>query len=614
MDNFAKICLDNGGKITPLIIPKEYNNGLGLMNPSVLNKDGKIIVNLRAVNYTFYHSEKKLFQHPYGPLTYLHPENDIKLRTWNYYLELDDDNEITRVNKIDTSKFPDQELWDFIGLEDARLFEWEGKFYMSGVRRDTDTIGTGRMEICEIEVDKDSVKQISQWRIPNPPPDNSYCEKNWMPVIDRPYHYIKWSNPTEVVKIDLENKTCETVFIDDKSSGINFRGGSQVVPWKEYYIAITHEVDLTKSETGRKDAIYSHRILLWDKNFKLLKYSEEFSIMGGHVEFCTGLAQKGNDFLMTFGFQDNAAYILQFPEKVFDEILFTEDLSSQEISVNADWKTTNHPTMEFTTSIDVKNGCVVDCVFCPQRTLQESYKGERFLSLENFKKSVDKIPKEVRITFAGFTEPWLNLKCTEMVLYAHEKGHQISIFTTGIGMTIKDLDRIKHIPFAGYPNGNFTLHLPDSERKAKHPITNNYVKLIEYFGELRNDINNFQIMAMGPIHDSVSHVFPTAHSPEMWSRAGNLSREMILKPELLNRANEFKSIYHGEEPKTCGCLEKLYHNVVLPNGDVSLCCMDYGLKHIIGNIFEQSYEEVVPKNNSCFNLCKFCENAVKPNE
>ena len=89
---------------------------------------------------------------------------------------------------------------------------------------------------------------------------------------------------------------------------------------------------------------------------------------------------------------------------------------------------------------------------------------------------------------------------------------------------------------------------------------------------------------------------------------------MILKPELLNRANEFKSIYHGEEAKTCGCLEKLYHNVVLPNGDVSLCCMDYGLKHIIGNIFEQSYDEVVPKNNSCFNLCKFCENGVKPNE
>ena len=60
------------------------------MNPSIYNLRGKLIANLRAVNYTFYHSEKKLFHHPYGPLTYLHPEDDIKLRTWNHYLEIDD--------------------------------------------------------------------------------------------------------------------------------------------------------------------------------------------------------------------------------------------------------------------------------------------------------------------------------------------------------------------------------------------------------------------------------------------------------------------------------------------------------------------------------------------
>jgi len=83
--------LNCGGLIRPLIIPSELNSGLGLMNPSILIHNQKVLVNLRAVNYTFYHSERKLFQHPYGPLTYIHPENDQYLRTWNYYLELDDD-------------------------------------------------------------------------------------------------------------------------------------------------------------------------------------------------------------------------------------------------------------------------------------------------------------------------------------------------------------------------------------------------------------------------------------------------------------------------------------------------------------------------------------------
>jgi hypothetical protein len=225
---------------------------------------------------------------------------------------------------------------------------------------------------------------------------------------------------------------------------------------------------------------------------------------------------------------------------------------------------------------------------------------------------VDKMPQEIRVTFAGFTEPWLNSKTTDMLLYAHQEGHPISVFTTGIGMDIDDVERIKNIPYAGNPNGGFVLHLPDQERKAKHPITDRYIKVIEKFGEVHKEIQNFTLMCMGTVHESVRHIFPEASTYQMWSRAGNLLGESIMKPELLNRKDEYKSVYHGEQPMTCGCLEKLYHNIMLPNGDVSLCCMDYGLEHILGNLLEQDYEDVIPFDNTCFNLCKFCENAKKP--
>ena len=43
--------------------------------------------------------------------------------------------------------------------------------------------------------------------------------------------------------------------------------------------------------------------------------------MGGDVEFCVGLIQQGSDFLMTYGFQDNAAYLIKFPEKVFEDFI-----------------------------------------------------------------------------------------------------------------------------------------------------------------------------------------------------------------------------------------------------------------------------------------------------
>ncbi len=294
------------------------------------------------------------------------------------------------------------------------------------------------------------------------------------------------------------------------------------------------------------------------------------------------------------------------------EIKDFQDTDNKTEVVEKFWDMTPWPTMEFTTSIP-KKGCVVDCVFCPQRILERSYiDEERYLTLDNFKRAVDKLPKNVRVTFAGFTEPWLNKDCTDMLLYAHEKGHPIAVFTTGIGMKVEDVYRIKDIPYDLGPNGRFVLHLPDNERKAKHPITKNYIEVLEAFKEVHHEINGFYTMAMGTVHNDVKHLFSEAVVPAFWSRAGNLVGEAMLKPELLNIQNEFKTIYHGEEPRTCGCDEHLYHNIMLPNGDVSLCCMDYSLKFIIGNLFEQSYEEIAPKPQSCFDMCRFCENGVKP--
>lgn len=274
------------------------------------------------------------------------------------------------------------------------------------------------------------------------------------------------------------------------------------------------------------------------------------------------------------------------------------------------WKYSISPTLEFTTIIPEK-GCVVDCVFCPQRTLIQNYTGERRLSLDNFKRAVDKLPKEIRVTFAGFTEPWLNSDCTDMLLYAHEKGHPISVFTTLVGVSVEDIQRIKHVPFAGNPNGGFVVHLPDQERRAKHPINKKFIETIEYVAQVQHEIQNFTVMTMGTVHEAVRHAFPQAPTYSMWSRAGNLIGERLLKPEL--NEQDFLYVNHGDKHMTCGCDERLYHNIMLPNGDVSLCCMDYGLEEITGNLFEQDYNDVIPNPYEVFKLCNQCENAIDVN-
>lgn len=841
------VALEHGGGLHPLIIPAEKTNGTGLMNPSIYVDGDRIICNIRHVNYTLYHSENKRFQHRYGPLQYLHPENDRHLRTWNYFAVLDQDLQITRVDQVDTAKLDVEPIWEFVGLEDARLFRWDDHLYLSGVRRDTTTNGQGRMELSEIITDLPGAKETSRVRIPAPGSNTSYCEKNWMPVLDQPYHYVKWTNPTEVVRFDPDTGETHTVFLDQRQfiPGIpDLRGGSQVIPYGDHYLALTHEVDLFKSEHGQKDAVYRHRFVVWTRDWELVRITENFSFMDADIEFCCGAAWLDDQLLVSFGYQDNAAFVAQIPRQLIDQLIWGQHASlrgfnwgalqlnpwfhaqvqdeifdhdvyqiyfpveagdvvvdvgasvgpflwsiqdrrpghvyclepeaglfqtlernaqkvdlpvtllnqamaantgTQKISGlfdrtrtefsdgsdardtaaisfqgliaqydldhidflktdceggeydifnddNFEWilanvrkiagefhlntpelkakfrrfrdtylrqMTTHHvqsldyvdikpnlwsdwfieyysainlwidnrvplenkkkwqhhlaPTMEVTTSVP-QGGCAVDCVFCPQRLLVERYQGNRVMSLANFQQWVDKIPQDVRITFSGFVEPWLNRRCSDMVLYAHERGHPISVFTTGIGMSVEDIERICHIPFVGEPNGGFTFHLPDSELLAKHPITPGYIRLCEWVRDNRHRIQNFKLMSMGAqIHPAVAHCFDQNFVVgNMWDRAGNLSREAILKPELMNIQHRWNRIQHTDGPRTCGCVENLYHNVLMPNGDVSLCCMDYGLDNIIGNLDNQSYEEVIPQANTCYDMCLSCENGAHP--
>ena len=319
----AKYVITNGGSLHPLIIPASETNGTGLMNPSVYVDNGKVIMNLRHCQYTIYHAEKGIFEHNYGPLVYLNPENDITLTTKNFFCELDEKMNIVKSTKVDTSKLDVKPIWEFIGLEDARVVRWDGKLYLCGVRRDTTTNGVGRMELSEIEVTADSVKEISRVRIDAPAPNTSYCEKNWMPILDKPYHFIKWTNPTEVVKADPVTGACETIILQELNADYsgNIRGGSQVIPWEDGYLCLNHITYLFKSELQRKNARYRHVFTKFDKDFKIQKVSKEFSFMEGEIEFACGMAQLNDDLLITFGFQDNASFLLKTPKKIVENLL-----------------------------------------------------------------------------------------------------------------------------------------------------------------------------------------------------------------------------------------------------------------------------------------------------
>lgn len=602
--NFVRSVLAEGGEIKQLMIASSDSGGLGLCNPSVFVDRGELWMILRNVNYTLYHAENgQTFNNRFGPLAYLNPENDQHLRTTNFLCKLAPSLEIERYWKIDTSALDKEPLWEFVGLEDARLVRWDGHLYGIGCRRDTTTNGQSRMEFAELEVTDKGVREIGRYRIEHPTNPEWYCEKNWMPVLDMPYHFVQWTNPAVLVKADLATLTscrAREVYETDKVVGMPFlRGNSQVIRWRDYYVCVVHDCDLFKNNIGQKDATYMHRFVVYDLNWKIVRIGDPFSFMDGEIEFCCGLAEWEGDLLITFGFQDNCAFILRMPEQMIPKALgLSEDTQPR---AKNKWQATSYPTLEITTSIP-KNGCPPHCAFCPQDKLVSVYKGERTLSLPDYIKLIDKVPPEIQITFAGFAEPFLNPNCADMICHAHATGHKVSLFTTGVGMSLEDLEQIKGLPFTGV-QGGFVLHLPDSEGYFAHSCSNKYMQLLKAIKRESRHIENFRSMTMGTLSPELLTLFPDTIRPSMYNRAGNVKQTEFIQINL-NTTETRKG------DTTCGCPERLYHSVMLPNGDVSLCCMDYGLEHIIGNLYNQSFEDIIPVDGTPFTLCKSCENGV----
>ena len=144
-----------------------------------------------------------------------------------------------------------------------------------------------------------------------------------MPVLDLPWTFVKWCNPTEVVTVDISAGTCVTSHLDESTyrpTTHSFRGSSQVFDYQGHWWALVHESDLYNDYLGRKNATYRHRFLKWDRYWNLVATSEKFSFMQGQIEFCAGAAVQGSNLLITFGWQDNSAYLLKMPLHIMESI------------------------------------------------------------------------------------------------------------------------------------------------------------------------------------------------------------------------------------------------------------------------------------------------------
>jgi hypothetical protein len=235
--------------------------------------------------------------------------------------------------------------------------------------------------------------------------------------------------------------------------------------------------------------------------------------------------------------------------------------------------------LEVTTMI----GCKVACVYCPQDKISSRYSGvDRMMAFDDFKTYVQKVPRHVVLHFTGFAEAFLNPSCMDMVEYAARRGHPIYLSTTLTGMTLEDARRLSRLTYY-----EFQIHLPSAGKLMNLAVDDRYLSVLS------------ELVTAGVITDSHFHgdeVHPVVgawlreHGIEfsgisIQDRAGNLDTTEVA-------ARVKNPITTAASPTGRLRCDRIYQNVLLPNGDVVLCCMDWSAEHVLGNLRRDRFEDL----------------------
>jgi len=221
------------------------------------------------------------------------------LQNINYLLELAPDLSVTGIAPIvDRTTEPKRYYSQIQGYEDCRLFRVDGGWYATATVCELNPVE--RREMALLSLDGSEISSVRRLE----GPQSNRHEKNWMPmVLDDSLHFLYSCAPTVVLRCDPSRGTLESVAnADGPDEARELRGGSQGVPVEDGQLFSVHEVD-----RGARVLRYTHRFVLLDDRMRLAGISRPFTFTADRVEFCAGMAQRGDELVLSFGVSDAAA-------------------------------------------------------------------------------------------------------------------------------------------------------------------------------------------------------------------------------------------------------------------------------------------------------------------
>lgn len=248
------------------------------MQCSHIEYAGRHYINTRYVNYWYKEDGIMYILNEKGHIITQNMLSELDTVSWR-------PKGYTRMREDETLGLPIKENVAFHGLEDIRLYEYDGKIkFIATSINNASPSSFASMIVGEYDVDTAGYRNCTVIGSPY----DCWCEKNWIPVVsggEELFIYKWW--PIEIGKIDHVTKRLEivkryeiaapnfrkvrgsTVFVEDGEGGL---------------VGLVHF-----SEEGSPRQYFHMLVSLDAITLKPMKYSDVFHFQHLGIEFCTGI-------------------------------------------------------------------------------------------------------------------------------------------------------------------------------------------------------------------------------------------------------------------------------------------------------------------------------------
>jgi uncharacterized Fe-S cluster-containing radical SAM superfamily protein len=242
-------------------------------------------------------------------------------------------------------------------------------------------------------------------------------------------------------------------------------------------------------------------------------------------------------------------------------------------------------------NVTTTSGCRGRCVYCPQDRYWDAMRERpRFLTaaeLEALVPMLERTHFEV-MSFGGFSEPFDNPEIVELLTLASELDFvdEVVVYSNGEAMTPSTMRGLERVQL-GTVDVSCHGFDPETYRRTRSfidptAVRTNVLHLLQH----RDNIENLVVSVSGPFGSDED----LGELEALCTAAG----ATLFRRDLHNRAGLLRIGGNERKSGPFRCAKFDFEKPVLvPGGDLSLCCQDFALQYVIGNLHDRPFAELM---------------------